>query len=171
MQGLRLFRTIDQVSYTNICTHVTCKGFLSVRLSFDKYIINNKGDIMKRSKLGSERAFQHDHSIFDVPYSREQKHVSVSDMSLAFQIAYEGDFRSLCTVNFGQKVDFLNSNTCQCSRLYGTQFISIGHLASIDTKKSLHSSWSSDNYSQTNMHTESKMPTLTTKIQYQKTQQ
>ena len=25
---------------------------------------------------------------------------------------YEGDFQSLCTVNFGQKVDFLNSNTC-----------------------------------------------------------
>ena len=29
-----------------------------------------------------------------------------------FQIAYEGDFWSLCTVTFGQKVDFLNSNTC-----------------------------------------------------------
>jgi hypothetical protein len=33
-------------------------------------------------------------------------------MSWPFQIAYEGDFRSLCTVTFGQKVDFLNSNTC-----------------------------------------------------------
>jgi hypothetical protein len=32
-------------------------------------------------------------------------------MSWPFQIAYEGDFRSLCTVTFGQKVDFLNSNT------------------------------------------------------------
>ena len=29
-----------------------------------------------------------------------------------FQIAYEGDFRSLCTVNFWQKVDFLISNAC-----------------------------------------------------------
>ena len=28
-------------------------------------------------------------------------------MSWPFQIAYEGDFRSLCTVTFGQKVDFL----------------------------------------------------------------
>ena len=55
-----------------------------------------------------------------IPYSREQKHVSVSDMPWPFQIAYEGDFRSLCTVTFGQKVGFLNSNTCQCSRLYGT---------------------------------------------------
>ena len=33
-------------------------------------------------------------------------------MSWPFQIAYEGDFRSLCSVIFGQKVDFLNSNTC-----------------------------------------------------------
>ena len=57
----------------------------------------------------------------NIPYSREQKHVSVSDMSQPFQIAYEGDFRSLCTMTFGQKVDFLNSNTCQCSRLYVIQ--------------------------------------------------
>ena len=27
-----------------------------------------------------------------------------------FQIAYEGDFWSLCTVTFGKKVDFLISN-------------------------------------------------------------
>ena len=29
-----------------------------------------------------------------------------------FQIAYEGDFRSLCAVTFQQKVDFLISNAC-----------------------------------------------------------
>ena len=40
--------------------------------------------------------------------------VASSNMSLLeahagalFQVAYEGDFRSLCTVTFGQKVDFL----------------------------------------------------------------
>ena len=27
-------------------------------------------------------------------------------------LTYEGDFRSLCSVTFWQKVDFLNSNTC-----------------------------------------------------------
>ena len=37
---------------------------------------------------------------------------SVSDMSWPFQIAYEVGFRPLCTVTFGKKVDFLNSNTC-----------------------------------------------------------
>ena len=41
-----------------------------------------------------------------------KQHVSVSDMAWPFQIAYEGDFGSLCTVTFGQKVDFLNSNMC-----------------------------------------------------------
>ena len=34
-----------------------------------------------------------------VVYSSEQK------LYWPFQIAYEGDFRSLCTVTFGQKVD------------------------------------------------------------------
>ena len=29
-----------------------------------------------------------------------------------FQIAYEGDFGSLCTLTFWQKVDFLISNAC-----------------------------------------------------------
>ena len=36
-------------------------------------------------------------------------------MSWPFQIAYEGYFWSLCTVTFGQEVDFLNSNTCTVS--------------------------------------------------------
>ena len=56
-----------------------------------------------------------------VPYSREQKHVSVSDMSWPFQIAYEVDFRSLCTVTFLRKVDFLINNAHQNSQLYGTK--------------------------------------------------
>ena len=55
-----------------------------------------------------------------IPYSREQKHVSVSDMSWPFQIAYEGDFWSLFTVTFWQKVDFLISNPCKNLQLYGS---------------------------------------------------
>ena len=73
----------------------------------------------------------------NLPYSREQKHVSVSDMYWPFQIAYEGDFRSLCTVTFGLKVDFLNSNTCQCSRLYGTQSICSSKKAELSHLKCL----------------------------------
>ena len=38
------------------------------------------------------------------------------------QIAYEGDFRSLFTVTFSQKVDFLIINAHQNSRLYGMYF-------------------------------------------------
>ena len=64
------------------------------------------------SELSNKHAANGYNGYKKLPYSREKKHVSISDMYWPFQIAYEGDFRSLCTVTFGQKVDFLNSNTC-----------------------------------------------------------
>ena len=48
-------------------------------------------------------------------------------MSWPFQIAYEWDFRILCTVTFGPKVDFLNSNADLNSRLYGMSTDLCGH--------------------------------------------
>ena len=49
---------------------------------------------------------------YSLPYSREYKPVSYWSTCRPFQISYEGDFRSLCTVTFWQKVDFLISNAC-----------------------------------------------------------
>ena len=53
-----------------------------------------------------------------LPWCREFYHISFRCTCMLFYIAYEGNFRSLCTVTFWQKVDFLISNTC---RLYDIQ--------------------------------------------------
>ena len=46
-----------------------------------------------------------------IPYSHEVWHVPFRSTCKLFQIAYEGDFGSLCTMTFcGQKVDFWISN-------------------------------------------------------------
>ena len=42
-------------------------------------------------------------------------------MSWPFQIAYEGDFRSLCTVTFGQKVDFVSARLSMKTALNNNQ--------------------------------------------------
>ena len=51
-----------------------------------------------------------------------------------FQIAYEGDFWSLCTVTFWKKVDFLISNAHKNSRLYG-------QVAVLNSNTSLGTFW------------------------------
>ena len=49
-----------------------------------------------------------------VPYSGKYylARLVLKHMQGHFRIAYEDDFRSLCTVTFLQKVDFLTSNAC-----------------------------------------------------------
>ena len=86
-----------------------CKKFHGARISLHCKAPVFSHDIYypKHNTRGPNYSWSHIGNTVSVS---EFWHVSFRSTQRLFQIAYEGDFRSLCTVTFWQKVDFLNSN-------------------------------------------------------------
>ena len=64
--------------------------------------------LFSKIRLMSKNLLWHD--FFDTDCKVSSSNTSRLEAHDVFQIAYEGDFRSLYTVTFWQKVDFLISN-------------------------------------------------------------